>query len=113
MTSKQVLEGAIIESRKVGAPSILLEEFNYYINKVIYQYINKRYNIYDINQQTTDDLRVLKSTCWLSPVKTYGLENTHSRLGIDHPGQRSLEQATYEVDLPSDYLHLLNCICIY
>lgn len=36
MTAKQVLEGAIIETSKVGAPSILLEEFNYYINKVIY-----------------------------------------------------------------------------
>ena len=21
--------------------------------------------------------------------------------------------ATYEVDLPDDYLHILNCICIY
>jgi hypothetical protein len=47
---------------KENAPNILLEDFNYLVNKAIYQYINKRYNIYDINQQTTDDLRVLKAT---------------------------------------------------
>jgi len=23
------------------------------------------------------------------------------------------KMATYEVNMPSDYLHLLNCICIY
>lgn len=113
MTAKQVLEGAIIETSKVGAPSILLEEFNYYINKVIYQVINKRYNIYDMNQQTSDDLRVLKSSCFLTPTKSYGTENTSSRLGIDHPGLAKTQGATYEVDLPSDYLHLLNCVCIY
>lgn len=41
---------------------MLLEDFNYFINKAVNQYINKKYNIYDINQQSTDDLRVLKAT---------------------------------------------------
>ena len=55
---------------KVQAPSILLEDFNYFFNKAINQYINKRYNIYDVNQQTTDDIRVLKSTAKLFPINT-------------------------------------------
>jgi hypothetical protein len=43
-------EAVLIELRKENAPNILLEDFNYLANKSISQYINKRYNIYDINQ---------------------------------------------------------------
>ena len=65
MTSRQLYESVLIELHKENAPNLLLEDFNYLANKAIYQYINKRYNIYDINQQTTDDLRVLKATALL------------------------------------------------
>ena len=105
MTSRQLYEAVLIELNKENAPSIMLEDFNYFSNKAVNQYINKRYNIYDINQQTTDDLRVLKSTAILTPLKclSYG--------GLDEIGR--MMGATYEVILPSDYLHILNCICIY
>jgi len=92
----------LIELNKENAPNILLEDFNYFANKAINQYINKRYNIYDVNQQTTDDLRVLKATALLIPKKVN-----------DYEGLSLADMATYYVDLPSDYLHLLNCICIY
>ena len=108
MTSRQVYEGVLIELNKVNAPSLLLEDFNYLFNKAIYQYTNKRYNIYDINQQTTDDIRVLKSTAIL-PVK---LASTYQS-GTGVTNRNSLYGATYEVDLPSDYLHILNCVCNY
>lgn len=62
MTARQVYEGTATEVNKVQSMTLLLEDFNYFFNKAIYQYINKRYNIYDINQQTTDDIRVLKAT---------------------------------------------------
>lgn len=104
MTARQVYEGTATEVNKVQSMTLLLEDFNYFFNKAIYQYINKRYNIYDINQQTTDDIRVLKATIAL-PVtlatSAYG----------DTEGLDSLYGATYEVELPSDYLHLLNCVC--
>lgn len=82
----------------------MLEDFNYLFNKAINQYVNKRYNIYDINQQTTDDLRVLKATTVLTPkrVESYAVSDLGQMMG-----------ATYEVDMPDDYLHILNCICIY
>ena len=109
MTARQVYEGVLVELNKVNAPSLLLEDFNYLFNKAIYQYINKKYNIYDINQQLTDDIRVLKSTTIL-PVQqvtsAYG-SNTSGNV----TGRNSLFGATYEVILPADYLHLLNCIC--
>ena len=105
MTARQVYEGVLIEMNKVQAPSLLLEDFNYLFNKAINQYINKKYNIYDISQQTTDDLRVLKSSCVLNA-------NTENFFN-DVTKRNSMWGAIYEFQLPQDYLHLLNCICNY
>ena len=70
MTAKQVFEYALVELNKREAPSLLLEDYNYFINKAINQYINRMYNAYDINQQKTDDLRVLKSSTTLTPLQS-------------------------------------------
>lgn len=142
MTARQVFEATLIELSKIQAPSLKLYEFNYLFNKAINQYINKVYNVYDINQQTTDDLRVLKSTCFLAPTKVIAnnsaIHNAATAEGAKNPeyngsspstrtytGQatsalskvhsqiQSLHGATYEVYLPIDYLHMLNCVCIY
>ena len=143
MTARQVFEATLIELSKIQAPSLKLYEFNYLFNKAINQYINKVYNNYDINQQTTDDLRVLKSTTFLTPSKVNILgrnasSNTNSAiqnanattgnsnaptggysgqatssLSSKHSSIQSLHGATYEVFLPIDYLHMLNCVCIY
>ena len=121
MTARQVFEATSIELSKVQVPSLKLYEFNYLFNKAINQYINKVYNIYDINQQTTDDLRVLKSTAYLTPAKwnannsalQNSTANASSYLSKAHTSIQSLHGATYEVFLPADYLHLLNCVCIY
>ena len=148
MTARQVFESTLIELSKTQAPSLKLYEFNYLFNKAINQYINKVYNVYDINQQTTDDLRVLKATAFLTPHKVEinksttdsAIQNTSAVTGnrdqaktgdkdsatyIAYSGQatsylskahrsiQSLHGATYEVFLPIDYLHMLNCVCIY
>ena len=152
MTARQVFEATLIELSKIQAPSLKLYEFNYLFNKAINQYINKVYNVYDINQQTTDDLRVLKSTCFLQPHKVQlNTENSALRhpsnladavnptytgtspyvgedgnvvrptytgratsyLSTAHSQIQSLHGATYEVYLPIDYLHMLNCVCVY
>ena len=118
-TARQAYEAVLIELNKENAPNIMLEDFNYLFNKAIYQYTNKRYNVYDISQQTTDDLRVLKATALLEAVpayKKYDKDNATDQISgiptIDEPGFGFLG-ATYEVTLPSDYYHILNCICIY
>ena len=144
MTARQVFESTLIELSKTQAPSLKLYEFNYLFNKAINQYINKVYNVYDINQQTTDDLRVLKATAFLTPHKVEinksttdsAIQNTSavtgnqdqakqestttayngqatSYLSKAHHSIQSLHGATYEVFLPIDYLHMLNCVCIY
>lgn len=105
MTSKQIFEYALIELNKVQAPSLLLEDYNYFINKAISQYINKVYNLYDIDQQRSDDLRVLKSTAILTP-RLQTIYNSSAE-------GSTLLHKTFEVDLPDDYLHVLNCIVEY
>lgn len=134
MTARQVFEATLIELSKIQAPSLKLYEFNYLFNKAINQYINKVYNVYDINQQTTDDLRVLKATTFLTPHKVNtgnkpflntspdtgntnkpleGYTEASSYLSKAHKSIQSLHGATYEVFMPIDYLHMLNCVCIY
>lgn len=104
MTSKQIYEATAIELSKVQAPALKLYEFNYFFNQAIRQFVNKVYNVYDINQQTTDDLRVLKATATLKPTIAPPTNNK----ALDY-----LRGATYFVDMPDDYLHLLNCICLF
>lgn len=99
MTARQIFEYALIELNKLQSPSLLLEDYNYFINKAVLNYITLRYNIYDVNQQSTDDLRVLKGTTVLTSL-------TKENIG-------SLHQATYTGVLPNDYFHLLNCIVEY
>ena len=104
MTSKQIYEATAIELSKVQAPALKLYEFNYFFNQAIRQFVNKVYNVYDVNQQTTDDLRVLKATATLKPELAASTGNK----AIDY-----LRGATYYVEMPDDYLHLLNCICLF
>lgn len=104
MTLRQAYEGILIELNKTKAPNLLLSDFNYLMNNAITQYINKVYNQYDTAQQTTDSLRVLKATSILDATISSSYND---------PALKALYGAIYEVSLPTDYYHLLNCICVY
>lgn len=67
MTAREMYEYALVELNKIEAPSLLLEDYNYFINKAIQQYINLTYAKFEVDQQSTDDLRVLKTTTILEP----------------------------------------------
>lgn len=114
MTARGLYQALLIELNKVNAPSLLLEDYNYFINKAVNQYVNKRYNIYDTTQQTTDDLRVLKATATIpvKKVESYG-ELPGEKDGYTFFNKGDLFGATYELELPKDYLHMLNCTCVY
>ena len=96
---------------KLEAPSLLLEDYNYFINKAVQQYINLVYAKFEIDQQSTDDLRVLKATTALTPKK-FDMGSGAQIIPSDI-GKSSLFGTSYYVDLPADYLHLLNCIIEY
>lgn len=94
MTVRQVFSNVLTEINKVEAPSLLLEDFVYFLNKSIAMYVNKRYGMYEENQQLTDDLRVLTGNTTLSNLSLK---------------PNSIFKATYAGILPQDYLHILNC----
>lgn len=105
MTAREIYEHTLTDLNKATAPSILLDDFNYSINKAIHQFGNKRYNVYDKNQQTTDDLRVLTSKAILKPI-----------LSTDYGsplGGNSMYDSIFVAELPENYWHILNCVCDY
>ena len=87
---------------------MLLEDYNYFINKAVQQYINLIYAKLEIDQQSTDDIRVLKTSAVLKPKKLVGQgSDAYSQLAD------GMFKSSYYVDLPADYMHLLNCIVEY
>lgn len=96
MTLRDVFENCLIELNKVQAPSLLVKDFVYLYNKAVQMVFNKRYNLFEINQQLTDDLRVLTKT-----VKIIPTSNTSGATFND----------SWDCELPDDYVHILNCIC--
>ena len=96
MTWLDLYNSALIEQNKHEAPTLLIEEYNYLINKAIIQYINLTYARFDLNQQSSDDLRWLQRSVELDVYK----QNK-----IIHP----MEHANYVAILPPDYFHVLNC----
>ena len=97
MTVRDLYDAALIEINKLESPSMLLEDYNYFINKAIQQYINKAYNRYEINQQATDDLGVLK---------TYSTINVITDESPRFPGESKTYQSEgildYQQDRPYD-----------
>lgn len=49
MTARDLYEYGLIELNKLEAPSLLTEDYVYFLNKAVQQYINLTYNRYDIN----------------------------------------------------------------
>ena len=109
MTVRDIYEYALIELNKLNAPSLLLEDYNYFINKAIQQYINLVYAKSEIDQQSTDDIRVLKTSAILEP-KLFSSSLTSDKTKLLSNG---LFKTSYYADLPTDYMHLLNCIVEY
>lgn len=104
MTALEAFKSCLIELNKVQAPSLLLHDWIYLFNKSIQKYYNKRYNLFEKNQQITDDLRVLLRTVKivLNPTKPEDEEVTQNA---------NVFGTSYTCNLPNDYVHILNCIC--
>lgn len=101
MTVRELYNNVLVELNKVQAPSLLLEDFVYLVNKAVQKYINKRYNFFEMSQQLTDDLRVLLKS-------SEALQVSKDKNGVDIIS--NIDGAP-QYDLPEDYMHILNCIC--
>lgn len=92
-TTKDVYVALLIELNKHKSPTILLEDFNYFHQKAIQSYVNKRVNIYPVGRQVVDDLQPL--------------------MKFNYPLVKQAENNTFPIStrfaLPNDYFHLQRC----
>lgn len=105
MTARQVWQAVLVELNKVQAPNILLEDFNYFFNKAINQFVNKQYNNDGINQQNLDNSRVLRGSTILFPI----YDGTKNGIVNNVVSWNASENTKFNFILPADYLHLLGC----
>lgn len=98
MTVRDVYEAVLVELNKVQAPSLLISDFVYYLNKAVQEYFNKRYTAFEKDQQATDDLSRL---------------NLMTEITAPTPQNDAAFGLVYSIDLPKDYVHILNCTCVF
>lgn len=99
MTERELYDAILIECNKVEAPTLLLEDYVYFANKGVQQYINQIYNRFDTDQQSSDDLRTLQNSVALEISK-----DEINKFPVP------IENKIFRVTLPDNYMHLLNCI---
>jgi len=88
MTVRELYRNTLIELNKEEASALYVEDFLYFANKAVNNYVNTRYNLHDTSQQLSDDLRVLRSK-----PEEIDIEALDNLKGLEH-----------------GYRHLLNCI---
>ena len=98
-TARQAYIDILTELVKEETPVLYLEDYVYYYNKAISEYMKLRYEKFEVTQQLTDDLRSWK--------KLY--EATKTVINIDDIGKK-VTDAEGKVVLIDPYRHLLNCI---
>lgn len=91
-------EYALIELNKLKAPSMLIEDYVYLLNKAIQQYINLIYNRAEYNQQSSDDLAFLQ---------------TSDEIEVSGNCRYTTNEKIWDLELPKDYIHMLNCIATF
>lgn len=98
LTARKVYINILIELVKEEAPTLYLEDYLYYFNKAISDYMKSRYEMYETNQQLSDDLRFWKkefsSSSLIIPIDTI---------------YRSIGTGQNRVKIEK-YRHLLGCI---
>lgn len=113
MTERESYEYTLMELRKAKAPSLHLEDYIYWMNKGIQEYINERYKLFQQTQQLTDDLQALIVPTVFTITKT-GLVYTGMYSG-DYTSATPLSVSTgkrydsdyYRFSTPNNYWHML------
>jgi len=115
MTEKQVYENVLREVRKAKAPSLHLEDFNYFATKGIREYCNERYIQFDTTQQLTDDLQALTVSVnfAITPPTIMGAPYTgaysggFTEAGVPISTGKKYGSDFYRFKAPDNYWHFL------
>jgi hypothetical protein len=94
LTARQAYIDILTELVKEEAPTLYLEDYLYYFNKAISEYMKTRYEVFETNQQL-DDMR-----SWKKSFQASSLETPISSIYKSIP-------AAVKID---EYRHLLSCI---
>jgi hypothetical protein len=73
LTARQAYIDILTELVKEEAPTLYLEDYLYYFNKAISEYMKTRYEVFETNQQLADDigvLRILPGILFSRPMKS-------------------------------------------
>lgn len=117
MTERGAYEAILTEIRKVKAPHVHLEDFNYFINKGIQEFINEEYARFETTQQTSDALNSITTfanykfnyTNPLLPLTEVSGNDTVNNTSKFISGSR-FNSKYVQINFPSNYLHLLSCV---
>jgi hypothetical protein len=91
-TARQAYVDILTELVKEESPTLYLEDYLYYYNKAISEYMKSRYELFEVNQQLTDDMRTWKT----------------EYVSVD--GVLEIDLDTIGKDSGHDYRHILNCL---
>ena len=75
--------------------------------------VNRNYKGDNTTHDTMKTDKITPTTSSYGSKDTVSYSNASSYLSKTHSSIQSLNGATYEVFMPIDYLHMLNCVCIY
>lgn len=98
ITARQAYINILTELVKEETPTLYLEDFLYYFNKAISEYMKSRYELFELNQQLADDMRVWKKTFTSLSLST-PVDSIYQTEVVD--------QVTHKF---AYYRHLLSCI---
>ena len=113
MTTRGFYTSLLTELNTYKAPSLHLEDYLYFANKGVQEYVNLRYGQFSISQQLTDDLQALKRT------ETGKIINRKGILTVKYESETeekdtykgfSYNSDTLQFSLPNNYLHLLSLV---
>lgn len=97
-TARQAYIDILTELVKEEAPTLYLEDYLYYFNKAISEYMKIRYELFETNQQLADDMRA-----WKKPFEAHTLSipisSIYKTVVVDGVTKKE-----------DEYRHLLSCI---
>jgi len=118
MTERGAYEAILTELRKNKVLLVHLEDFIYFMSKGIQEFINEEYGRFETTQQTSDALNSITSWCNFKFNYTNANNPLVATTGNTLPNMTPVNFITgdrynskfVQVNLPFDYLHLLNCV---
>lgn len=97
-TARQAYIDILTELVKEEAPTLYMEDYLYYFNKAISEYMKMRYEMFETNQQLADDMRAWKKSFPALTLET-PISSIHKTSTVDG-----------KVVKTEEYRHLLSCI---